>query len=265
LHLFKQLKTIPLFVRYFFNVVDQHSLQSPYIFDFYRKLIHAIQHNGGLIEIEHKRNLLLSDKSVVIGQDYGAGTRIKKVAKEKTISRIARHGISSRKDCIFLFELMKLNKLKTCIELGTSLGIATAYMSKSVVDGQVHSFEGNVMLAERAKKLLIELDCTNANIIQGNIDVELPKFLREIDNVDFVLIDANHTEKGLLAYFDLLKEKMGIGGLMVIDDIRWSMEMYNAWQKVYSNKQVSISIEFLNNGVLIFDKGLRRQHYILSY
>ena len=187
------------------------------------------------------------------------------MSNKKTIAGIARYGISSKKDCIFLYEIIKMIQPKTCIELGTSLGIATAYISKSSVKGQVYSFEGNEDLVAFSTKVLHKLDCKNVQIIQGDIDRRLPEFLSEIHKIDFALIDANHTEKALLTYFKMLHLKIVPGGIIVIDDIRWSREMYRAWEKACADMHVSISIEFLNKGLLIFDLGISKQHYVLSY
>lgn len=265
MHFILQLKTIPLFIRYFFNVVDQHSLQSPYVFEFYTKLILAIKQNNGLEEVESLRHDFFRDNSHVYGQDLGAGSRVFNKTKEKTISKIARKGISSKKDCIFLYELVQLVQPKLCIELGTSLGIATSYLSKSTGQGLVYSFEGNKGLVTLARMVMDKLKCENTQIIHGDIDVELPEFLKKISEVDFALIDANHTENALLKYFNMMKSKFIKGGIMVIDDIRWSTGMYKAWEKVHSDERISISIEFLNKGLLIFDLGISKQHYMLSY
>lgn len=225
----------------------------------------AIKHNGGLEEIESLRRELVNDQSPVEGQDFGAGSRVVHAINKKTIGRIARHGISSKKDCIFFYEIIKMIQPKTCIELGTSLGIATAYLSKSSVKGQVYSFEGNEDLVAFSTEVLNKLDCKNVQIIHGDIDRKLPEFLSEMHKIDFALIDANHTEKALLTYFDMLRQKIIPGGIIVIDDIRWSRDMYRAWEKAYADMHVSISIEFLNKGLLIFDLGICKQHYVLSY
>lgn len=263
--LLQKLKTLPLFVDYFFRVVDQHSLQAPFVYEFYSKLKKGIQQTKGINEIEQYRESLLKDNSIVEKQDFGAGSHVLGASKRQTYSMIARHGISSQKECIFLSELVKIFQPKTCIELGTSLGVSTAYLAKSGSINSLFSFEGNRTLAGKATSFLNHQNCTNVQIIEGNIDDELPKLLKDIKEIDFVVIDANHTQKALLAYFDLLIDKIHHKGIIVIDDIRWSTDMYIGWKKLIKKEGVSLSIEFLNQGVLIFEKGIPKQHYVLSY
>ena len=76
------------------------------------------------------------------------------------------------------------------------------------------------------------MNLDNIKVVPGNIDQRLPEFLEGIDSIDFVIIDANHTERALLMYVDLLKTKLSPHGVMVIDDIRWSAEMYRAWKRL---------------------------------
>lgn len=216
----------------------------------------------GLPAVEAFRQIYLRDHSLVCGSDFGAGSRLK---TKKTVATIARHGISSRKDCTFLYELARITQPQTCIELGTSLGIATAYLSKSVPVGKIYTFEGNEELVSRTHAMLGKLDCDNVEIIRGNIDSELPVFLDQIEEVDFALLDANHTFEALTHYFYLLKRKMSPGACMVIDDIRWSKGMHAAWQQIRADGRVSLSMEFLHKGVVIFDLPVSKQHYVLSY
>ncbi|MCK5367796.1 MAG: class I SAM-dependent methyltransferase [Cyclobacteriaceae bacterium] len=261
----QQLKTILLFVEYYLKVVDQHSLQAPFVFQFYKNLIQGIKRAKGNDEIESIRKMLLKDHSIVGGQDFGAGTRIQKSSNKRTVASIAKYGISSRKDCIFLSELIKLFQPETCIELGTSLGIETAYLAKSVSIKSLYSFEGNEPLVLKAGQLMRQLDCGHAHIIQGDIDLELPRQLEKIGKLDLAIIDANHTKNAVLRYFSLLKGKMSPNGIIIIDDIRWSVGMYKAWKNIVREECVSLSIEFLNKGVLFFEIGIPKQHYVLSY
>lgn len=224
-----------------------------------------MKNNGGIGEIESIRKSFLKDTSKFRGKDLGAGSRMARSLRDKTVASIARHGISSKMECIFLSELAKSFQPETCIELGTSLGIATSYLAKSSKHGCIYTFEGNDVLVENAINVFSKLRCKNVQIIHGNIDKTLPIQLEQLDKVDLAVIDANHTYEALLRYFNLLKVKMNYAGIMVIDDIRWSVEMYRAWKKLISDEAVTSSIEFLSNGVLFFKKGLQKQQYILSY
>ncbi len=237
-----------------------HALQAPFIYQFYSELIDGLNNKKSIQEIELWRELLLKDNSVVDEMSLGAGSRV----KAKTIASIAKHGISSKKDCLMLHELVRIIQPKVSIELGTSLGIATAYLAKAKVDCNIYTFEGNESLIKKSQELFTKLKCNNIQIIPGNIDDTFSKIVEPFDKIDMAIIDANHTQEALMRYFNILKLKMNETGILVIDDIRWSVEMYKGWKKIISDQHVSISIEFLNNGLLFFNKKLQKQHYVLS-
>ena len=262
MHLLQFLKTIPLYINYFLAVVDQHSIQAPFAFEFYNELRKALEKSDVIDEIEHARDRFLDDHLLVDGEDMGAGSRVNRTS---TISSIAQYGISSKRDCMFLLALANICNPQICIELGSSLGISTAYLAKSGHINSIYSFEGNKALVKSACQLLDELDAQEAQIMQGNIDAELPRLLSKLESVDLAIIDANHTENALLNYFRLLKPKMQSNSIVMIDDIRWSNEMYRGWRKIIGEREVTVSMEFLCRGLIFFKKGIQKQHYVLPY
>lgn len=241
--------------------MDQHSIQAPFAYQFFNKLITSIKSSKIIDEIEHERQVFIRDNSVIEGDDLGAGS---KMARNSTVSSIARYGISSKKNCRFLRELVNITKSATCVELGTSLGIATAYLAHSNSMKKIYSFEGNSALAEKAKTLFNKLNIDNVQIIEGNIDIELPAFMETVESIDLAIVDANHTKNALIGYYQILKFKMNTHSVLFIDDIRWSREMYAGWKDLIQRQEVTLSMEFLHHGLLFFEKGIPKQHYILT-
>ncbi len=235
------------------------------MFQFYSQLIAGIKKSKNDTEIEKLRKKLQLDESVVQGGDFGAGSLVGDKSGKSSIRKIARHGISSPKECHLIAQIIQMKRPDKCIELGTSLGITTSYLSKYNHDGEIYTFEGNPALCEIAKQNWKTLNCKNIKLIEGNIDLTLKEKLAEVPGIDFAIIDANHTKKALLEYYGLISNKINRRGIIYIDDIRWSLEMYHGWEEIVKDPKVNLSLEFLNNGLLFFEKGLMKQHYILSY
>jgi predicted O-methyltransferase YrrM len=205
------------------------------------------------------------DAAIVQGDDFGAGSRVAGAVQNRSIASIARYGISSKRECRFLQSIVMLLKPKTCLELGTSLGISTAYLASAVPNGIVYTFEGNATLCQIARKNWQSLGIENIALFQGNIDLLLKSKLEELPPLDFVVIDANHTKEALWHYYDTVAQHMSEGAAIYIDDIRWSWRMYEGWKKIVRSDRMTLSIEFMNSGLLIFKSGIPRQHYVLSY
>ncbi|MCG8311017.1 MAG: class I SAM-dependent methyltransferase [Cytophagales bacterium] len=261
MRIIQQVNTIPLYIGYYLFQVDRHSIHAPFAFEFYTGLKRSLRQSHPIAEIEHFRNRYMRDDTLIEGIDYGAGSRIHKAAK---VSSIAKYGISSRKDCMFIKELAEMLKSQTCIELGTSLGIATAYLAKSRFVKSIHTFEGNERLVQNSKRLFSKLKLQNIHVVPGNIDEVLTARLEDMERVDLAIIDANHTKTALLNYYQRIKPKIGNESVLLIDDIRWSREMNRAWNELIRKPEVSLSMEFLNRGILFFKKSIEKQHYVLA-
>lgn len=244
--------------------MDQHSLQAPGIFRFYTMLKAGLRHRKPIGEIETIREELKKSRKEVRGQDMGAGTSIIQITGRKTVSSITKYGISSTKKCLLLTQLASMTKMKVGLELGTSLGIATAYLSGAMPDGVVYSFEGNADLCDLANSVWRRLNCNNIQLIGGDISEQLVQILNEVEIVDFAVIDANHKKEALSAYFEMIYPFLSSGSIVMIDDIRWSVDMYKGWRMLVTDDRVPLTLEFLNFGLLIFREGLSKQHYILS-
>ena len=148
-------------------------------------------------EIENARKRLKKDDRVVKITDFGAGNK-----KQAKISEIAKNSLKKEKWAQLLFRIVNFTKAKNVLELGSSLGITTAYLAS--VDSKIKcvSLEGAPEIANIARKNLEKLKINNVQIIEGNIDETLDKALTEFKTLDFVFFDANHRKEPTLKYFE---------------------------------------------------------------
>lgn len=260
--IWQHINTLPLYISYFFNKVDEHSLHPPFVYNFYTKVI-----RGDLAELEDQaveswRKKLLDDATIADGNDMGAGSR-QLNANAYRISAIAKKGISSSKECIRYRKICDLLATNSVLELGTSVGIATAYLARSALVKEIFTIEGNTTLAQYATRLWKDLDCQTIKLMQGDIDHILKETISEMKEVDLAIIDANHQQAAVLSYYHTIQPYMTDKGCMIIDDIRWSRDMYRGWKKLLQIHDISCSIELMDQGILFFDASIPRQHYVL--
>jgi len=48
---------------------------------------------------------------------------------------------------------------------------------------------------------------------------------------------------------------------VILDDIHWSREMNAAWKKIIANKQVTVSIDTFQWGLIFFRKEQKKQDF----
>jgi len=185
--------------------------------------------------------------------------------KTRKISSIAKNGISKAKYSRLLYRIGQMLEPKIILELGTSLGINTLYLSASYPQAKVYTFEGCVETARLAQDLFKNWKLDNINLVQGNIDDTLPAWLKQVDRVDFAYIDANHRYQPTLDYFQGIHDKAHSESIIALDDIYWSAGMARAWQHIKSQDEVSLSLDFFELGIVLFQDLQIKQHYDLMY
>ena len=249
------------FLRYYFKAKNAHGIHSPFIFDFYNSVFKAKNTQDDFLEIENLRKLLLQNKNKIQRIDFGAG---KKNNHPEHISELAKTSLKPIKWAQFLYRLIAKYQYKNIIDLGTSFGITTLYLSKATPLGRIISLEGCPETLKIAKENFKSLDVPNIETIEGNIDINLRLALEKFDKVDFVFFDANHKYEPTVKYFELCLTKIDENSCFVFDDIYWSDEMKKQWTTIINNKNVRISLDFFFVGIIFFKKGIKKQHFILK-
>ncbi len=251
------------FLNHWLDAVDEHSLHSPFFFDFYSKVIRSKNNDDSFIEVEKTRGRLLSNHAMVQVKDLGAASPHFK-SDDRKISQIASTSLSKEKQCALFYRIIKYFNAKNILELGTSMGITTLYLAKAE-ETKVTTFEGNPDMINIALTNFEHFNKKNIALIKGNIDETLHDYLQNPAKIDFALIDANHRYEPTVRYFNLLARRMGDHGIMVIDDIYYSEEMAKAWNELKKHDLVYASVDLFRCGLLFFDLNLNKQHFIWSY
>ena len=145
-----------LFFSYFLLKVDEHSLQGPFAYSFFEKIINNKQYHPDP-EIENLRKKFSLSTETIKYHSFGKISSLSQNSRSK-ISKITRNGISSFKKSRLFHNIIQEYQSDTILELGTSLGINTSYLSKATNKGEIYTFEGHPKLCEFAKSTFKVLD-----------------------------------------------------------------------------------------------------------
>lgn len=139
--------------------------------------------------------------------------------------------------------MVKRYQPHTVLELGTSLGVTTSYLSLAKPDAKVITMEGSSAIAAEAKKNFDTLELKNIDIVLGDFDHTLLSVLSSHPSLDFVFIDGNHRREPTERYFQQLLPSLHNDSIIVFDDIHWSGEMEQAWESIKSHSAVQYTID----------------------
>jgi predicted O-methyltransferase YrrM len=254
------------YLGYLFNARSAHGIHSPFVYRFIHELLKSKKDNYYQFEeLEKIRQRLLQDNMEITIVDFGAGSKIFKDNKRK-ISDIARHGISQRKFSELYFKLINFCNAEYVVELGTSLGLNTLYLSRANSKAKIYSIEGCKEIASFARDFLKKEGATNVEIINETFENAFPKLLQELPRVDFLYIDGNHRYKNTLEYFREGLSKKHNDSVFVFDDINWNDEMRKAWKEIKSHADVTLSIDLFFTGIIFFRKEQKeKEHFVLKF
>jgi predicted O-methyltransferase YrrM len=162
--------------------------------------------------------------------------------------------------------MIKYYQPQTILELGTSLGITTSYLSLAKPDSKLITIEGSNEIAEVAKRNIRDLEIRNTGIIEGNFDNMLSSVVSDLSSVDFAFIDGNHRKEPTERYFQQLLTKTHNNSILIFDDIHWSKEMEEAWEIIKINAAVTCSIDLFFIGIIFFRQEFKAtQHFVIRF
>lgn len=251
------------YIRYWLEAVDHHSLHSPFLFDFYTKVMLVNDDHHQFDQIEEVRQQLLKDDRSISLRGFGAGSKHFSTNTRK-INAIAKTSLTPRKFSMLYWAIAHYFSAKTIVELGTSLGTNAAYLAQKN-DAVITTFEGESEIANIAKSAFKTLKLTTIELIEGDINTTLPNYLNKIHDVDLAFLDANHQFSATLQYFEGIVKKIHTGSVVILDDIHQSEEMEKAWAKIKSHPLVYCSIDLFRCGIVFFDPSLNKQHVVLQF
>lgn len=242
-----------------------HGIHSPFVFDFITQVLNSNTRHPEYRIVENLRKQLLNDSRMFVVEDFGAGSKFLK-KHQRSIKSIARNAAKSKKYGQLLFRMVKHYQPQTIVELGTSLGITTAYLGMAMPDARVITMEGASEIAVVARQNFARLQIGNIELIEGDFDNTLAGTLAEAPGVDFAFIDGNHRQEPTESYFEQLLAKTNNDSIFIFDDIHWSREMELAWQHIKEHPAVRCSIDLFFIGIIFFRQEFReKQHFTIRF
>ncbi|HEX6915909.1 MAG TPA: class I SAM-dependent methyltransferase [Chitinophagaceae bacterium] len=242
-----------------------HGVHSPFVFEFITRVLNGEGDSAVYSQMEQLRRQLRHDHREVVVEDFGAGSRVIG-SKQRSVSAIARSSLKPAKYSQLLHRIVKYYRPGSLLEIGTSLGITTAYMAKAAPGSTVITMEGANAIADLADENFKKLGVTNVEIIRGNFDDTLEPLLQKTAPPDLAFIDGNHRFEPTTRYFRQVLERAHPYTIIILDDIYWSREMEQAWKWVKEHPAVRLTIDLFAIGIVVFrPEILHPQHFRIRY
>lgn len=240
-----------------------HGIHSPFVYDLVRNVV--FNRNGLRVPeaVINFHKALSGTKAHIRITDSGAGSRVTS-QQERRISSVVKWSSVTQKQGALLYRLCRWYRPSLVIELGSGLGISTAYLSAGAGSSPVVSIEGS---PEKHAFAIAHRPVFTEGVtefIMGGFDRCFPPLLERVCDKTVIFIDGDHRYQPTIEKVHALLQTMGDGIrelMIILDDIYWSDEMEKAWKAAFADHRVDISLDLFHMGILFTRPGIAKQHF----
>lgn len=223
----------------------------------------VVESNPSLDSLRALRHDFQSQTKTVLQHDYGAGPRRGRHQFRRTtrIADLARHSLTNEQDAEALVRFLRaLSPRGRVLELGTSLGVMAAHLTRS--GWEVETWEGCPNTRDLALKGWARLELGHRINSKLGTFRELLAQLGPDDQWDVVYLDGHHDEVETLHLVKALSSRIRLA--LVVDDIAWSSGMHRAWLELREWEEWRVSLSWRGRGVLLRAPHMAEQHVRLA-
>ncbi len=240
-----------------------HGVHSPFVFHLITQELLPDKHFHAFDAIESLRVELLRNEARIDVRDFGAGSRSSS-SSSRRICDIARTASNPPEQAQMLFRWANFCQPLRVLELGTNLGLSSAYLSKAIPKASIWSLEGAPALVALARQHLEGLQCKNVTVVEGHFRETLPRTLSAMGAIDLAWLDGHHEKQATLDYMEMIWPYCHSETVLLVDDIHWSAGMNAAWEILRNDARVTLSLDFYHYGALLFKTGREKEHFRIS-
>lgn len=260
---------ITSYIKFLYNSKNQHGVHSPFVFALVTKCFYDKPSKPEYSILKDYRKALLDNKNTIEVTDFGAGSRVFK-SNTRAINRIAKNAGITQKRAELLLRITQYFQPENILEIGTSLGLATAALSLGNQKGKITTLEGCPETAKIAKQQFekfgfqnIHLEITEFSTYLKNSEPRTDNPELTTENRQLIYFDGNHSQKATLEYFELLLPTITNETVWIFDDIHWSTEMEKAWGIIQNHPKVTVTIDTFQWGLVFFRAEQEKEHFTI--
>jgi len=243
-----------------------HGIHSPFAYSFARDILCD---KTPYLEYERWHRWygeLRRDQTLLPAATLGAASTTAPGRAFRTVADLASRVAKPPRAGQLLYRLALHNKPAHVLELGTSLGLSTAWFSLANPASRITTIEGNAAIANRASLHFKNWGLSNIDLVNDNFDDCLSSVVDSLPTIDLVFLDGNHQQIPTLRYFEQVLVKKHADTIIIVDDIYWSPGMKAAWQAIKQHPDVRCTIDLFQFGLVFFYAAFREpRHFSIRF
>jgi len=252
------MKRIASIFYYFKRAKKRHGTHSPFVYTLADECLSIKVGYDDLKIIKAHRNMLKCSTETIQISDFGAGS--KKLGDKRKVRDVYKYSKSGNRYGTLLYKLSHYYKPSKILELGTSLGSGTLMMYLGNPQAEIDTIEG-CPNTHQYTVTHFPVKSEKLNFINDTFDNFIAHNL--VKKYDMIFIDGNHRGSALIEYVHKLLPHSHNDTIWVLDDIRWTEDMWQAWEKIIANENFHVTIDLFRMGILVQRKEQFKEQFWL--
>ena len=238
---------------------------SPFVFAFITLILE--DKGSEYKRLRDKLNRYYQQNKIQVSTEGNAGEGSQSLGKKKVSASSFSNKVGlPPKYGKVLHGLIRENNIYSVIELGTSLGISTSYLSShAAVD--VTTIEANKQVLDVTRQAYQEIgNSKSIHFVHARFDAILSDLCKAGLANTLIFIDGDHNKEAVMRNFTSCLPFIEESTILVFDDIYWSESMTDSWHEIYQHKKVKLSIDIFRLGIVFFKQANKeKQHFQIWY
>ena len=217
-----------------------------------------------LAEIERVRERLLGGSAPLVDGTFGPAGPLESPVTIADACKASKPAGQA----LLLYWLAREFRPRTVIELGTNVGISSAYLAaglRETAEARLVTLDASRYKQRIARGIHEELGLGKVAYRQGLFADTLVPALQELPPIDMAFIDGHHLYDATLSYYETVLVHASPRCVFVFDDIRWSEGMERAWAVLSKDGRFRIVADLERMGVCIRREGPPRKPFHVSF
>lgn len=238
----KTAKSIYKYCIYRIKSIDEHGVHSPFVFDLVTNVIYNSTPYYAYQQVERLREELMDSGKLKSALSY---------------QKSAKYGQ-------LLFRLVDRFQPVNVLEVGTAVGLDTAYLAKANSKVKILSVEEKndlLLIAEANVKQLKLANVELVNTAQNSLSALVNKHFEQLG---FLYVNISNAQKVLR----LFNESLSVAtesSIFIFSDMYSSSEMEQAWAEIKNHPRVTVTVDLFYLGIVFFRTEQVKQHFLIRF
>ncbi len=193
---------------------------------------------------------------------YYSFSQIDKLSKNLTKKDIKK-SIINKRQLELLQRLCAYNDAKTIIELNCSNGLSALYLASNSTNSTVYTYEIDENMYNNADLLINRSLLKNIKLYKKGKDICYTKELENFTQID--ILHINMCGGDIFDIYTTAKKRSNSSSIFIFSGIDQSRINRENWKKIIIDKNISLSIEIFNMGIIWFNPEIPKQHYKVAF